>query len=193
MVKTPCSQCRRPGSHPWPGKIPHARWRALPSPSLQKIQPAVFFLFGANKILLEYNHTHLFIHCYRREWNILGPIKPKIFTTWLVTLKKKKAANPCSTPQSHSFYKLLGELVKKMTVYVHTRVQFWKFTVLPLYARADLKISSKPHQALKQGNVPPLGVAELEMKPVTGSRMKPHSTWTRLSACTQGQLNPSLG
>ena len=73
------------------------------------------------------------------------------------------------------------------------RVQFGKFTVLPLYARTDLKISSKPHQALKQGNVPPLGVAELEMKPLTGSRMKPHGTWTRLSACTQGQLNPSSG
>ena len=187
MVKTPCSQCRRPGPHPWPGKIPHARWGALPSTSLQKIQPAVLFLFWVNKILLEYNHTHLFIHCY--SW---GPIKPKIFTTWLVTLKTK-AVNPCSTPNSHSLYKLLGKLVKKMTVYVHTRVQFCKFSALPLYAWADLKISSKPHQALKQGNVPPLGVVELETKPLTGSKMKPHGTWIRLSACTQGQLNPSLG
>ena len=148
-----------------------------PTLPLQKLQPAVFILGGGvNKILLEYNYTHLFIHCYWREWNSLGLKSQKYLLLGLLPKKKKKKkkkiANPCSTPKSHSFYKLLGKLAKKMNIYV----QFWKFAVLPLYARAHLKINSKPYQALKQGNIPPLGVTELEMKPLKGSWMKPHST-----------------
>ena len=42
--------------------------------------PASYFICGGgvlNKILLEYDHSLFFIHCYQREWNSLGPIKQK--------------------------------------------------------------------------------------------------------------------
>ena len=45
---------------------------------------------------------------------------------------------------------------------MYTRIQFWKFTELSLYTLFDLKVNFKPHQALQQGNLPPLGITELE-------------------------------
>ena len=62
-----------------------------PTLPLQKIQPAVFILGGGvNKILLEYNYTHLFIHCYWREWNSLGLKSQKYLLLGLLPKKKKK-------------------------------------------------------------------------------------------------------
>ena len=63
-----------------------------------------------------------------------------------------------------------------------------KFTELSKYTMVDLKINYKLHQALKQGNIPPLGITELETKPLTKSWMKPQGTWTCLSSWTQEQL-----
>ena len=50
---------------------------------------------------------------------------------------------------------------------MHNRKQFGKFTELSKYTMVDLKINSKPHQTLQQGNIPPLGITELEAKPLT--------------------------
>ena len=71
---------------------------------------------------------------------------------------------------------------------MHNRKQFGKFTELSKYTMVEMKINSKLHQALQQGNIPPLAITELETKPLTESWIKPQGTWTCFSSWTHEQL-----